>query len=276
MLPLSLWSVGSKPSGGCVEMKIDLGTVIGFVAACIVLYILMTLDGDISAFFSDHAMLVIGGGVLSATLVRFPIKTTLTGLAAGMKMAVAHATEDARTLIEQITEMADIVRKKGPIALESVEIDNEFLAKGIRMIADGYDATFIRETLERERDLHATRLEDAVKVYKAIGDCAPAFGMVGTIIGMVQMFAHMSDPSKLGPSMAVALLATLYGAVVANFLCLPVAEKLELKLHHDEIVETLLIDGILQIRENKSPALIREMLLAYLPHKHREALEEAA
>ena len=257
-------------------MKIDLGTVIGFVAAIVVLYILMTLDGEISAFWSDHAALVIGGGCLAGTLIRFPIKTTFVGLTSGMKMAAMHETADPRALIEQITEMADIVRKKGPIALEAVEINNEFLAKGIRMIADGYDATFIRETLERERDLHATRVEDGVKVYKAIGDCAPAFGMIGTIIGMVQMFAHMSDPSKLGPSMAVALLATLYGAVIANFICMPVADKLEMKLHHDEIVETLIIDGVLQIRENKSPALIREMLLAYLPHKHREAFEEAA
>lgn len=257
-------------------MKVDLGTVLGFVAAIAVLYILMTLDGDISAFWSDHAALVIGGGVLAGTLIRFPIKTTLIGLGSGMKMAIGHQTADPRELIEQITEMADVVRKKGPIALETVETSNEFLGKGIRMIADGYDSTFIRETLERERDLHATRMEDGAKVYKAIGDCAPAFGMIGTIIGMVQMFAHMSDPSKLGPSMAVALLATLYGAVVANFLCMPVAEKLEMKLHHDEIVETLIIDGVLQIRENKSPALIREMLLAYLPHKHRAALEEAA
>ncbi|OQW51228.1 motility protein A [Candidatus Raskinella chloraquaticus] len=257
-------------------MKVDLGSVLGFVAAITVLYILMTHDGDISAFWSEHAALVIGGGVISATLVRFPMKTTFTGLISGMKMAIAHQTADPRELIEQITELADVVRKKGPIALETVEVDNEFLAKGVRMIADGYDSAFIRETLERERDLHATRMEDGGKVYKAIGDCAPAFGMVGTIIGMVQMFAHMSDPSKLGPSMAVALLATLYGAVIANFVCMPVAEKLEMKLHHDEIVETLVIDGVLQIRENKSPALIREMLLAYLPHKHREAFEEAA
>lgn len=254
----------------------DFGTIIGFIVAFVTVLKLMLHGGDLSMFVSTHATIVIVGGVVAATLIRFPLKSMTGGLMVGMKMSFSHKRMAPRELIEQITELADLVRKKGPIALEAVEIDDEFLAKGVRMIADGYDANFIRETLERERDLHATRLEEGVKVYKAIGDCAPAMGMVGTIIGMVEMFAHMSDPSRLGPAMATALLATLYGAVLANFITLPIADKLEMKLHHDEVNETLVIDGILQIRENKSPALIREMLLAYLPHKHRADLEEAA
>jgi chemotaxis protein MotA len=92
--------------------------------------------------------------------------------------------------------------------------------------------------------------------------------MVGTLIGMVQMFANMSDPSKLGPFMAIALLATLYGAVVANLFCLPIADKLQVKLHDEETNMTLIIDGVLMIREAKSPAIVREMLVAYLPSKH--------
>ena len=112
-------------------------------------------------------------------------------------------------------------------------------------------------------------------MYRAIGDCAPAFGMIGTLIGMVQMFANMTDPSKLGPFMATALLATLYGALVANIFCLPIADKLHLKLVDEEINRTLIIDGILMMRESKSPTLVREMLLAYLPEKHRHAEGEA-
>lgn len=254
----------------------DLGTIIGFILAITTCLTLMLHGGDLSMFLSSHAGIVIVGGVVAGTMIRFPLKTTLNGLIIGGKMAFVHKRMEPRELIEVITELADVIRKKGPIALESVEIEDEFLAKGVRMIADGYDANFIRESLERERDLHATRLEEGVKVYKAIGDCAPAFGMVGTIIGMVEMFAHMSDPSRLGPAMATALLATLYGAVLANFITLPIGDKLEMKLHHDEVTETLIIDGVLQMRENKSPALIREMLLAYLPHKHRHELEAEA
>ena len=98
--------------------------------------------------------------------------------------------------------------------------------------------------------------------------------MIGTLIGMVQMFANMTDPSKLGPYMAVALLATFYGAAVANLFCLPIADKLQLKLHDEDINRTLIIDGILMIRDAKSPTLVREMLLAYLPERHRHEAEE--
>ena len=139
----------------------------------------------------------------------------------------------------------------------------------MRFVADGYDADFIRDNLERDRDNFLTHLDEGQKIYRAIGDCAPAFGMIGTLIGMVQMFANMTDPSKLGPYMAVALLATFYGAAVANLFCLPIADKLHLKLVDEEINRTLIIDGMLMIRDSKSPTLVREMLLAYLPEKHR-------
>lgn len=252
----------------------DIATILGFIIAIGTCSVLALDGGNLSMFVSGHGAIVIGGGVFAATLIRFELKTVMSGLVVGAKFAFAHSRMAPRALIELISELADTVRKKGPIALEAVQIDDDFLAKGVRMIADGYDVNFIREVMERERDLHATRLEEGVKVYKAIGDCAPAFGMIGTIMGMVQMFANMTDPSKLGPFMATALLATLYGAVIANFISLPIAEKLELKLHHDEITETLIIDGVLQMRENKSPALIREMLVAYLPHKNRTEMDE--
>src|SRR6201999_3720019 len=166
--------------------------------------------------------------------------------------------------------IAEVARKSGPVGLEKVEIDDPFLAKAVRFIADGYDNAFIRDNLERDRDNFLTHLDEGSKIYRAIGDCAPAFGMIGTLLGMVQMFANMTDPSKLGPFMAVALLATLYGALVANLFCLPIADKLHVKLIDEEVNRTLVIDGILMIRESKSPTLVREMLLAYLPEKHRQ------
>src|SRR5256886_6676533 len=119
-----------------------------------------------------------------------------------------------------------------------------------------------------------THLDEGQKIYRAIGDCAPAFGMIGTLIGMVQMFANMTDPSKLGPLMAVALLATFYGAALANLLCLPIADKLHLKLVDEEINRTLIIDGVLMIPDSKSPALVRGILLRYLPEKHRHDATE--
>ena len=164
----------------------------------------------------------------------------------------------------------------GPVGLEKVTPEDPFLSKGVRFVADGYDADFIRDNLERDRDNFLTHLDEGQKIYRAIGDCAPAFGMIGTLIGMVQMFANMTDPAKLGPFMAVALLATLYGALVANLFCLPIADKLHVKLVEEEVNRTLIIDGILMIRDSKSPTLVREMLLAYLPEKHRHDEAELA
>ena len=186
------------------------------------------------------------------------------------------ATRRTRELVDELASIAEVARKSGPVGLEKITPEDPFLAKGIRFVADGYDADFIRDNLERDRDNFLTHLDEGSKIYRAIGDCAPAFGMIGTLIGMVQMFANMTDPSKLGPFMAVALLATLYGALVANLVCLPIADKLHVKLVEEEVNQTLIIDGILMIREFKSPTLVREMLLAYLPEKHRHDEAELA
>jgi chemotaxis protein MotA len=252
----------------------DFATGIGLTLGVIVIATIMLLGGDLEMFFSEHAMIIIGGGSLAATLIRFPLSSMLHGLPLGMKFAFTMRRVSAREMVDQIAGIAEIARKQGPVGLEKVETDDAFLAKGIRYVADGYDLDFIRDNMERDRDNFLAHLDEGQKIYRAIGDCAPAFGMVGTIIGMVQMFAQMSDPSKLGPFMATALLATLYGALVANIFCLPIADKLALKLHDEDTNRTLIIDGILMIRDSKSSALVREMLLAYLPEKHRHGAEE--
>jgi len=232
---------------------------------------MMLMGGDLAMFVSEHAVIIIFGGSFAATLIRFPLSSIFHGLPLGMKFVFTMRRISQRDLVDEIAGLAEIARKQGPVGLERVEAEDPFLAKGVRYVADGYDGDFIRDNLERDRDNFLSHLDEGQKIYRAVGDCAPAFGMIGTLIGMVQMFANMTDPSKLGPFMATALLATLYGAVVANILCLPIADKLHLKLVDEEINRTLIIDGIMMIREGKSPALVREMLLAYLPEKHRHS-----
>jgi chemotaxis protein MotA len=253
----------------------DITTAIGLLAGSAVVAIIMLLGGSLEMFVSEHAVLIVFGGSISATLIRFPLSAMLHGLPLGAKFAFTLSRKTARELVDELANLAEVSRKQGPVGLEKVEIDDPFLAKGIRYVADGYDLNFIRDNLERDRDNFLMHLDEGQKIYRAIGDCAPAFGMVGTLVGMVQMFANMSDPSKLGPFMATALLATLYGAVVANIFCLPIADKLHVKLLDEETNRTLIIDGILMIRDSKSPALVREMLLAYLPEKHRHEEGEA-
>lgn len=251
----------------------DIATGLGLLAGAAVLLSLILMGGDVRMFVDSHAFIVIFGGSFAATLIRFPLASMFHGLPLGARYAFTLRRMSQRELIDQISGLAEIARKQGPIGLEKVEVEDVFLAKGIRYVADGYDADFIRDSLERDRDIFLTHLDEGQKIYRAVGDCAPAFGMVGTLIGMVQMFANMTDPSKLGPYMAVALLATFYGAALANLFCLPIADKLHLKLGDEEINRTLIIDGILMIRDAKSPTLVREMLIAYLPEKHRH--EEA-
>jgi chemotaxis protein MotA len=254
----------------------DIATTLGLIGGAIVVSTVILMGGNFAMYFSDHALIIIFGGAFSATLIRFPLIAIFHGLPLGAKFAFTMRNITQRELVDQIAQIAEVARKGGPVGLEKVEIDDPFLAKGIRFIADGYDTNFIRDNLERDRDNFLTHLDEGQKIYRAIGDCAPAFGMIGTLLGMVQMFANMTDPSKLGPFMATALLATLYGALVANLICLPLADKLHLKLAEEEINRTLIIDGVLMIREAKSPTLVREMLLAYLPEKHRHDLEPEA
>lgn len=254
----------------------DIATGLGLLLGVATVVLLILMDGNFGMFIDKHAFIVIFGGSIAATLIRFPLSVMAHGLPMGMRFAFSMRSMHPRDLIEEITRVAEVVRKSGPIALENVQVDDPFLAQGIRYIADGYDLEFIRGALERDRDNFLQRLDEGSKIYRAIGDCAPAWGMIGTLLGMVQMFSNMEDPSKLGPFMAIALLATLYGALLANLICLPIADKLHVKLEEEEISRTLILDGILQIREAKSPALVREMLIAYLPDHHRAEMAEAA
>ncbi len=254
----------------------DIATGLGLLFGIAVVCTLILLGGDFRMFYDLHALIVIFGGSLSATLIRFPLGAIVHGVPLGAKFAFSLRRQTQRDLIEQLANIAETARKQGPTGLEKIEIEDGFLAKGVRYVADGYDTTFIRDNLERDRDNFLQHLDEGQKIYRAFGDCAPAFGMIGTLLGMVQMFANMTDPSKLGPFMAVALLATLYGALVANLFCLPLADKLHVKLTEEDTNRTLIIDGILMIRDSKSPALVREMLLAYLPEKHRGEPEAEA
>lgn len=255
----------------------DIATGVGLLAGVATVVAIILIDGgNFAAYFDKHALIVIFGGSLAATMVRFPFSVILHGLPIGLRYAFSMRSIYPRDLIAELTQVAELVRKNGPMAIENVQVEDTFLAQGLRYVADGYDRDFIKDTLERDRDIFLLRLEEGAKVYRAIGDCAPAWGMVGTILGMVTMFANMSDPSKLGPAMATALLATLYGAVIANLFALPIADKLSVKLEEENVSRSLVIDGILLIRESKSPSLVREMLVSYLPEHSRAELLEAA
>src|SRR5215471_391277 len=155
----------------------DIATGLGLLAGAIVLVSLILMGGDLRMFADAHAFIVIFGGSFAATLIRFPLSSMYHGLPLGARFAFTMRRVTQRELVDEIA------RKQGPIGLEKVEIEDPFLAKGIRYVADGYDATFIRDNLERDRDNFLTHLDEGQKIYRAVGDCAPAFGMIGTLIG---------------------------------------------------------------------------------------------
>lgn len=254
----------------------DFATAIGVVAGIgTVAGIIYASGGDFAAYYNSVALICVIGGTAAATMVRFTFGTMMSGLPMGIRYGLSPLSSKPRDLIEEITKVAEVVRKSGPMGLENVQVDHPVLAQGLRYVADGYERDFIKDALEKDRDNFLTRLEDGAKVYQAIGDSAPAWGMISTVIGMIIMFANMTDPSKLGPSMAVSLLGTLYGSLIANMFALPLADKLKLRLGDENLHRTLIIDGIMQIRDQRSPAIVREMLIAYLPEHHRSEFAEA-
>ncbi len=253
----------------------DIATIGGMIAGIsIVMYAILS-GGSLDTFINVPSMLIVFGGGFAATVMRFPLANVFTALGLGGKIAFTHKKVSPVEMTDEICKLAEIVRKEGPLGLEGVEISDPFLEKGTQYIADGYDVDFMRETMEKEKDLYLERLDESQRIYKMLGDAGPAFGMVGTIVGLVQMLSSMDDPSTIGPAMAIALLTTLYGALLANLIALPLADKLSNKIAIEEVNQSLVIDGIMQLRDNTAPALIREMLGSYLNAKQRSAAQEA-
>lgn len=253
----------------------DIATIIGLVGGFAVLYGAVFLEGSgIGQFANLLATVVVVGGAMMAVIARYPMGTFIGSTIFSLKAAFFHKHTSTRELIDQLKQLAEVVRQQGPLGLEQVQIDNPFLAKGVQMIADGFSAEAIKQALERERDLQYERLEEGHKIFKALGEAAPGLGMVGTLIGLISMFAHMSDPKKIGPGMAIALTTTLYGAIVSNVVALPLSDKLANRAAEEATHSTLIIDAILMIRENTSPKLVVEQLLSYLPLHSRDIEEE--
>jgi len=254
----------------------DIATIFGVIFGSIIVSYAIYMGGEFMTFVNGPSLLIVIGGTIAATVLRFQLSSVLSSFLIGAKIAFTQKKSNPRELIDEIARLAGVIRKEGPLGLEGIPVEDEFLAKGTQYIADGYDGPFIVDSLELERDLMLERLEEGKRMFKAMGDSAPAFGMIGTLVGLVQMLSTMDDPSTIGPSMAVALLTTLYGAMIANMICLPIADKLDAKFKTEQVNLTLAIDGLAQIRENKSPDVIKEMLISYLPEKQRAELAEAA
>lgn len=254
----------------------DVATLIGLVAGNAVVLAAILLGGDFLSFVNLPSMLIVVGGGISATVLRFTLKDVMTSFKIGLTTALQQSKSSPSELIEEVAHLARVARKDGLISLDGAEMRSDLLKKGVQLCVDGLSYDFIRDSLTRERDLFIERLEDGERIFRALGDAAPAFGMIGTLVGLVQMLSTMDDPQSIGPSMAVALLTTLYGAMISNTVALPIADKLAAKAQTEYVIRTLVLEGTLHIQNKTNPDVIIEFLAAYLPESQRGALQAEA
>ena len=241
----------------------DLATLIGMIFGTIVILAAILVGGDFGTFINIPSLLVVLGGTIAATLAKFSLADCIYAFKVGLKQAFVDESVNPRELIEKIKDMASKARKDGLLALEEEEIPNVFLKKGVNLCVDGQPPEFVQKVLENEMGYSIERMELGEKIFRAIGDAAPAFGMIGTLVGLVQMLANMSDPSSIGPAMAVALLTTLYGALFANLFALPIADKLLIRYMYDRKTKRLITEGVMGIAQGESPHVIDEILGTY-------------
>ncbi len=250
----------------------DIASLVGVLAAFGIISASIMLGGPFIIFVNVPSILVVVGGTFAVTLMRITLADFLGSFKVGLK-GFFYKLDDPRQLIEEAVEMANIARKEGLLALEGREISNEFLQKGIGLCIDGHSPEIVRNLLSKEINIAIERHTRGADMFKAMAVYAPAMGMIGTLIGLVQMLSNMSDPAAIGPAMAVALLTTLYGAVIANAFAQPLAEKLLLIRDNERLNKSLILEAIAAIQEGTNPRVMQQLLSAYLPESKRETEE---
>ena len=251
----------------------DIATLLGILSSIgFVSYAIFSKEGA-EIFISGQSILIVFGGSAGIVMMKFSFKQWLGAfVAAGA--AFRSSADDPDALIAQMVELSGIARKDGMLALENVEIEYGFLKQGVRMLIDGSSREVVSEVLYKDRQQFLDRQTWGTKVWSAWGEVAPAMGMVGTLIGLVQMLVDLSDPKAIGPAMAVALLTTLYGSLIANVIALPLCDKLTLRKANEGRLMAMCIDGVLGIQGGQNPRILESMLKTYVDPKKRAEDDE--
>ncbi|MFH0882737.1 MAG: flagellar motor protein [bacterium] len=248
----------------------DISTLIGIVAAFVLVSISIFMGTGISFFFSLSSVLIVFGGTIGSTLVNFPLSEVFAviNVAKNAFMTKEVSSYDA---IEQLVDIAEKARREGILAIEREldDVHDTFMRLGIQYAVDGTEPETIRSIMESELNGMEERHRQGKRIFEAMGTYAPAFGMIGTLIGLIQMLAALDDPSKIGAGMATALVTTLYGSLSANIVFLPLAGKLEYRSREEGRRKELIIEGILSIQSGDNPRIVREKLKTFLPPVER-------
>ncbi|MCP5051691.1 MAG: hypothetical protein GY940_31280 [bacterium] len=247
----------------------DISTIIGLITA--IGFVFFAMMKNIGAFVEINSLAIVVGGTLGATLVRYPL-SKVAGIAPVLMKTVFNKIESPDEMIKKILSLSVEAKKNGILGLEKVKIDNPFLKKGVQLAIDGVEPELIESVLNIDISATTQRHESGAGMLLSAGDTAPAFGMIGTLIGLVLMLGDMDDPKAIGPSMAVALLTTLYGSFMANVIFLPLADKLTFFHEQEMLIKKLIVNGILSIANGDHPAVVQEKLGSFLNPQRRELL----
>lgn len=253
----------------------DLASIIGLVV-CFIVVIFGIVTGELGAaalpnFVNAPSIFITFGGAFCAVLASYSMDGYLKGLKS-ISLIFKAPVLDTPQMIQKIIELSNIARKEGLLSLEEAAggLDDAFLKKGILLIVDGTDPELVRAIMDTELTSIEGRHKENIGFWQDLGSMGPAWGMIGTLIGLVNMLQSMDDPSSIGPNMAVALLTTLYGSLLANWICTPVASKLKANNGSELMVKEIMIEGLLSIQAGENPRVIEEKLKSFLSPKDRE------
>jgi len=251
---------------------VDIATLIGLVAAFGLMLMAILQGGSLSIFIDVASILIVFGGTAGVALVNFPLSDVLSAVNVAKKAFLFKETNT--NLLEQLMEFANKARKEGILSLQgSIDtIEDEFLVKALQMAVDGQEPDDLKGMLNTEIEYIQQRHALGVSIFESLGGISPAMGMVGTLIGLVQMLQNMSDPSSIGPAMAVALLTTFYGAVLANIIFLPIAGKLKTRSKTELLQKTIIVEGMGSILSGENPRVMEQKLHAFIAPKLRESV----
>ena len=256
----------------------DIGTILGFVIAIGAIVISIFLGGSTPmGLVNGPSIFVVLVGTLGATIISFPLARLLKLHKVILKSVFSKPADVVET-IKDLVRFAEVARREGILSLESLigEMKDPFIVRGVKMAVDGTDPELIRTIMETELEALMERHGQGKQILDTIGRYAPAFGMIGTLMGLIAMLGSMDDPSAIGPSMAVALITTLYGAIMSNLLFLPFAEKLAFYSKREIEVREVILRGILSIQEGDNPRMLEQKLITMLPVSQRNIEKKAA
>ncbi len=253
----------------------DIATLLGIASAFGLVTLAIVMGGGLALFIDIPSLMIVLGGTLGATMINYPIKDMIAA-ARAVKNVFQSKPTPLNDIVIQFVGFASKARREGILALDedTGAIEDEFLRKGIQLSVDGLEPAAIKEIMDTEIDFLKERHQLSAEIFTTMGSFAPALGMIGTLIGLVQMLQSMDNPSAIGPAMSVALLTTFYGAIMSNLICMPMAGKLRTRSKEETLKKELIIEGVVGMTRGDNPRVLEQKLLVFMAPKERESRYE--